>query len=485
MKTLDLYLFLTSYTLTVAAAAVAEYLRRRESKFLITVAVALAVIPANALVGSYLDPDRNLVEIIQYLLRVRDFSVVVALLMGVAAALVWSTRYTVRRDVSDRAIWSWLEPTLLAVSIGLVVLCGQAYLWKDVLGITRHAVSVEAPGFVIEKIADLDDQPLRLAAGDDGDIYVCHDYFKKHGAIGGSIMRFWPDPDSGEFQKRTVVESPFLVRCYGLVFRDGDLYVSRSGFFPKTSMGKVSYESTGAVTQLKDLDGDGYFEYAHDVITGLPGVRAPDTMQQNNGLVFAADGSLFVTNAGAADRTLDEHPWGGTILRFDPDFTHPQIFAKGFRNPWTIAFGPDNELFVTDSDVDKNPGDEINHVVEGAHYGHPFVIPHEAGVEPIGFREPILVGERETVFLGMVYATSPSLPEEYRNCLYVTDFRQDRVLRIRLERSGDTYRVAGIYPFAKVPTPVDIALTPAGEFFLISRRAQKVYRIRMKKPAVE
>ena len=480
MKTLDLYLFLTSYTLTVATASVAEYLRRREPKFLITVAVALAMIPANTVIGSYLDPDTTLVGTFQYLVRVRDFSAAVALLMGFATALVWGSRYTIRRDFATQTVWSWLEPTLLAASIGVVVLCGQAYMWKEVLGVTRHAVSVQAPEFVIEKVADLDDQPLRLAASDDGDIYICHDYFKKHGAMGGSIIRFRQDPDTGKFQKKTVAESRFLARCYGLALRDGDLYVSRSGFFPKAFMGEVSYENTGAVTQLKDLDGDGYFEYAHDVISGLPGVRAPDTMQQNNGFVFAEDGSLFVTNAGAADRTLDEHPWGGAILKFDPDFTHPQVYAKGFRNPWTIAFGPDNELFVTDSDVDRNPGDEINHVVLGEHYGHPFVIPHEVGVEPIGFREPILVGERETVFLGMAYATSDSLPEEYRNCMYVTDFRQDRVLRIRLERSGDTYKVAGIYPFARIPTPVDIAVTPAGEFFVISRRAQKVYRISRK-----
>ena len=68
------------------------------------------------------------------------------------------------------------------------------------------------------------------------------------------------------------------------------------------------------------------------------------------------------------------------------------------------------------------------------------MIPNEAGVEAIGFRDPILVGERETVFLGLVYATSPALPEEYRNCMYVTDFRQNRVLRLQLKRSGDTYQ---------------------------------------------
>ena len=481
MKTLDLYLFLNSFTITVAGAAVAEYLRRRERKFLMTVVVALAVIPVNAAVGPYLDPETTFAGTLRFLIRERDSSAIVAVAMGIAAAVVWGTRYTAQREVAASSLWSWFEPAILAVSICVVVAAGQAYLWKEILGVTRHAVRVHAPGFRIEKIADLDDQPLRMAAGDEGDVFICFDYFKKHGAMGGAILRLWPDPNSREFQKRTVVESPFLARCYGLTLHEGDLYVCRSGFFPQATMGEVSYASTGAVTQLKDLDGDGYFEYAHDVISNLPGVRAPDTMQQNNGLVFAPDGSLFVTQAGAADRTLDEHPWGGTILKFRPDFTNPEVYAKGFRNPWTIAVGPEGELFVTDSDVDKNPGDEINHVVHGEHYGHPYVIPNEAGVEPIGFRDPILVGERETVFLGMAYATSPSLPEEFRNCLYVTDFRQNRVLRIELVRSGDTFKVLGVHPFATVPTPVDLAISSAGEFFVMSRRAQKVYRISMRK----
>ena len=258
------------------------------------------------------------------------------------------------------------------------------------------------------------------------------------------------------------------------------MYLSRSGFFPRTEQGVVSYEPTGAVTQLKDADGDGYFEYAHDVVSGLPGVRGPDTMQQNNAIVFAPDGSLFITNASAADRTLDEHPWAGTVLRVSPDFSRTEVFARGFRNPWSVALGPDNELFVTDSDVDSNPGDEINHLVADAHYGHPFVIPGETGIQSMGFRDPILVGERETVFCGMVYNTAPAWPEPYRNCLYVTDFRQDKVLRVEFERSGDTFRVAAVHPFASVPSPVDITVTPAGELIVISRRAQKVFRIRPK-----
>jgi glucose/arabinose dehydrogenase len=149
------------------------------------------------------------------------------------------------------------------------------------------------------------------------------------------------------------------------------------------------------------------------------------------------------------------------------------------------VIGPDNELFVTDNDIDENPGDELNHVVRGAHYGHPYVVPNEPSVESDGFRDPILVGEHESNFLGMAYATSQSLPEAYRNCIYMTDFMQNAILRLTLARSGDTYEVTDVDTFATISSPVDIAVTPSGEFFVISRHTQNVYRIRPRNAATK
>jgi glucose/arabinose dehydrogenase len=208
-------------------------------------------------------------------------------------------------------------------------------------------------------------------------------------------------------------------------------------------------------------------------------------MHQNNGIVFAEDGSLFIASASAGNRTLDDHPWGGVVLRVSPDFSKTEVFAKGFRNPFGIAIGPDNELFMTDNDVDENLGDELNHIVQGAHYGHPYVVPNESSVESDGFRDPILVGEHEWNFLGLTYATSQSLPEEYRHCIYMTDFMQHAIWRLRLEKSGDTYKVTLVDKFASISSPVDIAVTPSGEIFVISRYTQNVYCIRPRQADTE
>ncbi len=484
MSAVDLCVFLTSYTLVVAFVATGEMLRSRQAASWVRVIVALVAIAATTVVGFYLQPGDNYLAVLWFLARERDFSAMVSIGLGVAAALVWVTRLTDRPDLASdhigrRSIRHAVTQIVLVASLMGVVLCSQAFIWKQIRGIQRDpAVRMLAPGFVIEKVADLDYPPIRVAVSESGKVYVSYDYFENAGTMGGGIVELSRDEATGNYHKRIVADSPLLMRCYGLVARNGELFVSRSGIDSKAIRGTIVYQNTGAVTQLRDLDGDGYFEYADDIVTGLPGARGPDTMQQNNGICFAADGSLFVTTASAANRALDDHPWEGAVLRVDPDFTTPEVFAKGFRNPFGIVIGPDNELFVSDNDIDENPGDELNHVVRGAHYGHPYVVANGSTAQSEGFRDPILVGEHDWNFLGMTYATSQSLPQDYRQCIYVADFMQHAILRMKLEKSGDTYKVTSVDKFAAISSPVDIAVTPSGEFFVISRHTKNVYHIR-------
>lgn len=484
MSAIDLCVFLTSYTLVVAFAAVAELVRSRKATSLISAIVALLALSAVTAAGFYLKPGTSYLGLLWFLVEERDSSAVVSMGLGFAVALVWITRLTDRThfasdDVRNQAIKQKIAQLILAASIIGVVLCGQAFIWKEIRGIKLDsAVRVHAPGFVIEKVADLEYPPIRLAVSEEGKVYVSYDSFESAGGGGGSIVEISKDVTSGKFQKKVVASSPLLMRSYGLVARNGELFVSRSGIASKANQGNISYENTGAITQLRDVDGDGYFEFAHDVVTGLPGAQGPELMHQNNGIVFAEDGSLFIASASAADRALDVHPWGGVVLRTSPDFSKTEVFARGFRNPFGIMIGPDNELFMTDNDADENPGDELNHIIQGEHYGHPFVVPTESSVASTGFRDPILVGEHEWNFLGLTYATSQSLPEEYRNCVYMADFMQHAIWRLKLEKSGDTYRVKLIDKFATISSPIDIAVTQSGEFFVLSRFGQNVYIIR-------
>ncbi len=98
----------------------------------------------------------------------------------------------------------------------------------------------------------------------------------------------------------------------------------------------------------------------------------------------------------ADDRSVDQHPWSGSILKQAPGHTAPEVFARGLRNPFGLCCGPAGSLFVTDNDCADNPGDEVNFVVAGHHYGHPFAIPGES--RNAGFSEPIVVGPNTSLW---------------------------------------------------------------------------------------
>ncbi|MCA9185580.1 MAG: PQQ-dependent sugar dehydrogenase [Pirellulaceae bacterium] len=492
MKAIDLCILLTGYTLVVAFASLWELMWHRRRRALVLVVVALGGVVATAVAGAYLKPGTSYGTLVRQLVAQRDSSAVVALVIGVSAATVWlgllmdrsgaerqGAKEPNRRRHRYALAGQVLVAAMLPASVVGVVGGTQAFIWKDLSGFQRDPpVRVHSDKFVIEKVADLNFMPIRVAASADGKAYVCYDYFERWGTIGGAIVELQRDEATGTFRQKIVADSTLLMRSYGLVARNGELFVSRSGVAARASKGSVTYEATGAVTRLQDLNDDGYYEFADDIVTGLPGARGPDTMQQNNGICFTDDGTLFVTVSSAGNRTLDPHPWSGCVLRVNADFSQTEVFARGFRNPFGIAIGPDNEVFLTDNDVDENPGDELNHVALGEHYGHPFVVPHESGVVSEGFRGPIHVGELESNYLGLVYATSAALPAEFRDCFYMADFMQNAIWQVRVARDVDTYKVTDVIRFATVTTPVDIAVTPEGEFFVISRNTQNVYSIR-------
>jgi len=68
----------------------------------------------------------------------------------------------------------------------------------------------------------------------------------------------------------------------------------------------------------------------------------------------------------------------GAILRCDPDGSNLEVVAWGLRNPYGIAFHPDERLFATEHGIDERSGryivgdyDDCYEIKEGAWYGWP------------------------------------------------------------------------------------------------------------------
>ena len=103
------------------------------------------------------------------------------------------------------------------------------------------------------------------------------------------------------------------------------------------------------------------------VLTGLP----RGEVRNGGGLVFGADGSLFVGTGDAGDPALAREPasLAGKVLRIDvfgaPVGAGP-VYSRGHRNVTALCAGGEDTLFATDDDPD-----ELSTVVEGGNAGAP------------------------------------------------------------------------------------------------------------------
>ncbi|MFC1759817.1 PQQ-dependent sugar dehydrogenase, partial [Planctomycetota bacterium] len=244
--------------------------------------------------------------------------------------------------------------------------------------------------------------------------------------------------------------------------------------------GQLIHPNLAAVTRISDLDNNGVYEYFHDVITELPGARGPDTLHQNNEIAFDDEGNLFLAVGSNDDRSLDDHPWGGTILKATPDFQDIEIIAKGLRNPFGIAVTKDEEgndlIYLTDNDVRSNRGDEVNVARKGSHFGHPFVVgmdKAESAAEN-GFDYPIWMGPPNGNLTGIVYLGSQF--GELAGCVLVLDHAEATITLIR--PNSNLGGEVEAKQFMRVSSPIDAVATSSGEVYVLTRDYTRLYRIR-------
>lgn len=475
MTSLQFSFFLTAYFVTSFAIVLGfGVLHLRSWLVRVLIFLAAAGLVAGVVIGA------NLVSGENYLLRIAgelsnlSRTYTTAFLLGLTTALplilIWK-----RPDRSNEKFLFGLTGLGL---LGVLVFGGFA-AGKDILSpylphpgtaAASNAVSLVDDGFRIENIMDSKVIPIRIDVSPNGKVYMS-------GHIGiaaqsGAVVQLVED-ENGKFDDLLV--APMLNRPYGLLALDDRIYVSRSGQYTRWNHGKAEQISTGAVTLLKDIDGDGIMDYYHDVLAELPGAKAPDYLHQNNDLAMDADGALYVTTAFNSDGLPPRDPLEGVILKVSGEnFENKEVFAKGVRNPFGLAFGPEGELFATDNDAQSgvlgNTGDKFVHVTRGANFGHPYISESDPRTSPIALRSSYALG-------GLTYATSPRLPEPYRDSLFVVSYGEGRIMRVQLEKAGESY-TASLVPFATVPGAVDVAAAPNGDFY-VAVYPDKVVRIKL------
>lgn len=325
-----------------------------------------------------------------------------------------------------------------------------------------------AAGFRVEELTPLLLAPTSLAVNEKDELFIAG--YSGLALQNGVVLQVQANSATKSWDIKTVAGS--LTRPHGIAFLDGALYVSRAGQFSHAVDGRLIEENTGAVTRLQDLDGDGVYDHYHDIITNLPGAQFPDGLHQNNGIAFDSRQRLYVTVGAPSDNAAFPHPLSGTIYRADADGANGEVFARGLRNPFDLAFGPEEELFCTDNDPnDTDGGDEFNHLRQGRHYGFPYA--QKEGVEIEGVTEPIY---RFSSAQGLVFVPKGVWPAPYDECFYVASYGNGNINRVKLTRKDDTF-AAEVEFFAHVPTVIDLALDSRGVMYAVSQAERKLYRI--------
>lgn len=335
--------------------------------------------------------------------------------------------------------------------------CSDKYPCNQDIDAWQERINVP-DGFAVEYYARIDGQPNVLTFGPDGLLYV--------GTMAGEIMTI-----DSEGRASLYVDG-FLAPA-GLAFQPGTnrLYISsRAEDLNVGGSARVSVVEDGVVT---------------DLITDLPCCYV--AMHSANGISFGPDGYGYVAVGARADHgeilagadagEQDElHPYEASILRFSPDGTAVEVFARGFRNSYDIAWDGSGNLFATDNMPDFGPPEEFNLVNPGGEHGYPwyecevcFQAPDDVDIIP-----PIHTFVPHSAPTGVVAYLDDEFPGYY-NSLFVTLWSAfPEAQRVVWFSPGGEETATFATGFA---APIDLTVGPDGALYVADWATGIIFRI--------
>ena len=313
-------------------------------------------------------------------------------------------------------------------------------------------------GFVAEVWLEDIRRPTAFAWDDQDRLYIA--------TQGGDILRV-NYAVTGEPPTDVVAIADGIAFPLGLAFLDAALYIS----------------SRGEITRLTDDDGDGDLETSHTIISGLPAGQ-----HQNNGPAIGPDGKLYVPIGSTCDACIERDERNATVMRFNLDGSNPEVYARGLRNVYQLAFHPqDGTLWAADNGRDDHGyavPEELNLIVEGGVYGWPDCWGTGGGSQCEGTISPVADLASRSSADGLIFYTGEQFPEEYSNNIFITlwgagDGSTGRnVVRIELTKQEEQYtaRVSNFATGFNRPLPIIVA--PDGSLLIGDHGADRILRIR-------
>lgn len=230
----------------------------------------------------------------------------------------------------------------------------------------------------------------------------------------------------------------------------------------------VLYASyTGRIAALHPSADDTRFAL-RVVVSGLPTGR-----HQNDGLAFDS-GWMYVGIGSTCNACAEANPRSAAIMRFHPNGSGGQIFARGLRNPYGLAVRPrTQQLYADDNgrdDVGDLAPDELNRIVRGGNYGWPSCWGRGGGSNCAGTIAPVALLEPHAAVGGLVFYGRSAFPARYRGDAFVAEWGQDvggtlhghKVVDVHFGRAG-----ASVSSFVTgLDHPLALAVTPNGKLLI-------------------
>ncbi len=261
-------------------------------------------------------------------------------------------------------------------------------------------------GFEVSVFARDLGNPRMMAVSEDGTLYVTRPTEKDVIALTEDN----PEP--------RVVASD-LDGLHGIAIRDGRIFLA-----------------TVHEIFVADLNEDGTIGERETIVDDLPN----GGQHGRRTLAFAPDGALHVNVGSSCDACMESTEEKAANLRLNVEDGTRTVFAHGLRNMLGFDWHPETgEMWGVDHGVDhlgdELPGEELNGIEEGAHYGWPFCYGDRLpdwvsftmpeGMPKDEFCEtktvgPALTFDAHASVIDILFYDRGQFPEEYRNDAFVT-----------------------------------------------------------------
>lgn len=179
-----------------------------------------------------------------------------------------------------------------------------------------------------------------------------------------------------------------------------------------------------------------------------------------SGFHLAMDGYFYISTGdkgilGAVGTDGRKLEMRGGIYRMRPDGTGLEAYCTGTRNHLDIAINSEEEMFTYDN-TDDGGGwwTRLTHMVDGGYYGYPYDFKPQ---RPYTLWMMTDWGGKTGAPTGSVAYDEDALPADYHDNLFLCDWSDRMIVRVRAKRSGATYDVASRYLQAESRPGYDVS----------------------------